>query len=127
MNIRKVIAIFTLVIIGMVLVLIISSPWIISNSQRRTYEAIKDIDLQCQTGTVQKIQGWSKAGFSISCYKGELNHGPWQAWKDGHIAVKGNFNNGKKDGTWLVFTNDGKLHSTIKYTKGVRISVVYIE
>ncbi|KHD08074.1 hypothetical protein PN36_29615 [Candidatus Thiomargarita nelsonii] len=91
MKTRKIVAIFVLVIVGTFFVLILSSPlwmgWLISSSQNRTYKAVKDIDLECKEGSIQKIQGWSKAGLSVSCRWGEIIHGPWQAWENGYIAI----------------------------------------
>ena len=125
---KKVFAIVVLAVIGSVLLAIVSSPawmgWLLRHSQNVTYEAIKNVTLECGLGTKQTIEGWSKAGLSVSCRKGEIIHGPWQAWQAGRLVIKGEFTSGQRSGTWLVYSNEGTLYRTIEYKRGKEISNV---
>ena len=60
----------------------------------------------------------------MSCRKGEIIHGPWQAWEGGRLSIKGEFAEGQESGTWLVYTNNGSLYRTIKYESGKEVSDV---
>jgi hypothetical protein len=128
MKLKNGIAIIVLIIVGSALLALFSSPvwmgWLLRHSQNETYEAIRNVSLPCLPGTEQKTEAWSKAGFSVSCRKGETIHGPWQAWEGGHLAIKGEFFEGQKSGTWLVYANNGSLYRTITYEGGTEISAV---
>jgi hypothetical protein len=107
-----------LVVVGIGLLAFLTSPvwvsWSLGRSQNETYQAIRNVSLSCPSDTTQKIEAWSKAGYSVSCRRGEIKHGPWQAWSSGHLRIEGEFLEGKESGTWLYYTDDGKLEQTIK-------------
>jgi hypothetical protein len=115
---KKAITVY-LVIIGLVLLLFVGVPklmsWIFMRSQNQTYEAIRKVTLPCPLGTTQRVEPWGEAGFLVACRKGEIMHGPWQGWEKGHLSVEGEFFEGKESGTCLIYTDDGKLYKTIKY------------
>lgn len=128
MNAQKTIAISLLSIVGIALLLVLSSPvwmgWLIQKSYKDTYEVISKVDLECGSGATQEIQVWSKAGYSVSCRRGEAIDGPWQAWEGGYMHIDGGFINNKKHGTWKVYSRGGSLYRTIEYEKGAEISNV---
>lgn len=131
MKLKKAIVNTVIVAVSGALLAIISSPvwmgWLLRHSQNETYEVIRHVSLSCSPNTEQKIEAWSKAGLSVSCRKGETIHGPWQAWESGHLAIKGEFSEGQKSGTWLVYTDNGDLHRATQYEGGKEVSDVIYE
>lgn len=77
--------------------------WLLQKSYKDTYEVISQVKLECVSDTTQEIQAWSKAGYSVSCRRGEIIHGPWQAWESGYMHIEGGFLNGNKHGIWKVY------------------------
>lgn len=126
MNLKKTVTIAVLVIVGGAALVFVAGSvlmgWLFRHSQNETYEAIRGVSLSCAPGTEQKIEPWGKVGFSVSCRKGEMEHGPWQGWEAGHLSIKGEFFEGKESGTWFVYTDNGRLYRTIRYEGGKEIS-----
>ena len=47
--------------------------------------------------------------------------GEWVGyWDDGQLMYKGNYKNGKREGAWVEFWNDGLLHRKGNYKNGKR-------
>ncbi len=70
-------------------------------------------ELSCPAGYKVTNRGWSKAGYMRYCepYK----HGPWEAWSEGYLQVKGEYKHGKKYGAWQWYNRDGSIKKAISY------------
>jgi hypothetical protein len=126
---RKAVGIIVFAISGGVVLFFITMPmwggWLVQRSMRETYDAISKVTLPCEPNTSRTLERWSKNGYSISCQNNGVKDGPWQAWRDGHLAVSGHYSKGKRHGEWLVYSSDGKsLYRTIKYEDGKEIADV---
>ena len=82
-------------------------------------EAIKNISFSCERGHEDRIQRWSETGYSRGCYKDKSLHGRWVAWEGSFMNIEGRYNNGLKDGEWLIFDNNGQVYRKISYEKGI--------
>ena len=97
---------------------------VVHKSMDSTFNIVSKVKLQCDDNAVQAIERWSEAGYSVSCRHNGVKHGSWEAWEDGRLRIKGNYNNDHNDGTWLIYSDDGRLYRTIEYDMGKETSNV---
>lgn len=120
---KKVIAKVTLWILGTFAVVFFSLPyimtWLFNNSHEETWEAMQSIELSCPPDSEVTTRGWSKAGYSRYCEP--KKNGPWEAWSGGYLQIRGEYQNGFKNGTWQWFNRDGTVQSEIVYRGGEEI------
>ncbi len=76
------------------------------------------IQLECKNETKEKIERWSKIGYSKGCYRNNKKHGKWVAWEDGYQHIEGWYINGKPHGRWKIFNKDGSIYKIILYDNG---------
>ena len=83
-----------------------------------TYGAVVETETPCTAGSKTVVERWSKIGWSRSCRRGEVRHGPWEAWENQRIVIRGAYDQDQKDGRWVWLSADGHLVRTIEYERG---------
>ena len=121
---KKPIAKIILWILGGIAVLFIGIPyfmsWQLSSSHKETWNAMNKMEFTCPQGTEVTNRGWSKAGYMRYCEPEKS--GPWEAWSEGYMHISGEYNKGKKHGTWHWYNRDGSVQNTITYENGVEVT-----
>ena len=109
--------------LGVFAVLLWLLPFIMSlaffNSQGDSWEAMKAEKMLCPEGYEVTTRGWSEAGYMRYCEPHK--HGPWEAWSQGRMQVKGTYQNGKLHGIWQWFDSDGNVSKTATYELGSEV------
>lgn len=68
--------------------------------------------LACQTPAIEQFEPWGQSGSQHVC---EFKHGPFVAFENGHVRIRGQYLNGKEAGTWRWYGTDGKVVKEIDY------------
>jgi hypothetical protein len=83
-----------------------------SESNTSNYDAVKTRKpLRCPDGAKVEYQPWGQNGLMAIC---KLNHGPFIAAENGHVALEGENRMGQPSGTWTWFDKSGKIEKTEK-------------
>jgi hypothetical protein len=68
--------------------------------------------ISCPAPAEPDISPWSKTGTSRAC---KIYHGPFVAWEDGYVHVRGQYSMGRKTGVWRTFDKEGKVTNETSY------------
>lgn len=49
---------------------------------------------------------WSKTGGQRAC---KINHGPFVAWDNGYVHIRGQYDMGKQTGLWCYYNEQGQV------------------
>lgn len=71
-------------------------------------------DPNCPPPSVAQIEPWGESGSQQIC---KIKHGPFAAWEDGYIHLRGNYHNGEKSGVWKWYDRVGNVVKEIDYGK----------
>lgn len=71
-------------------------------------------DLKCPAPSKGQFDSWGKSGSSHSC---KINHGPFVAFEQGYVQLRGQYDNGKEIGIWRWYDKDGKVLKEIDYAR----------
>lgn len=71
--------------------------------------------LQCPPPAVEKFEPWGQSGSQHVC---ELKEGPFVAFENGHVAIRGQYFNGKETGIWRWYRADGRVVKEVDYSHG---------
>lgn len=84
------------------------------------YKKFSDVPF---TGEVEGVSGKTK-GSAGGRFKNGKREGPWVAYYDnGQLDYKGDYKNGKREGRWVYYFDDGDLLFTSGvYKNGLKIS-----
>ena len=96
-----------------------------SNSSISTWDAMKQVELNCPPGLKEKTERWSKLGYSRSCVK--PTDGKWEAWSDGYKQIDGFYKDGSKHGKWVFYNSDGSISKEIEYINNKEVSVKNVQ
>ncbi len=86
-------------------------------------EAMKNLKLNCPEGSQVEIDRWGgmgENGWLKACFK---KHGKFTAWNGEVKRVEGEYVDGKENGTWKYWNQEGKLVKRITYVMGKEIKV----
>ena len=84
---------------------------------------MKDLKLNCPEGSQVQIDRWGgmgENGWLKACFK---KHGTFTAWNGEVRRVEGEYVDGKENGTWKYWNQEGKLVRRITYKMGKEIKV----
>ena len=84
----------------------------------RTRDALVRSSFSCPEGSAQRVEPWSKAGWSRFCVGDEGRTGLWQAWESERLAIEGSYHHGREEGIWRWFHPDGSTFREIEYVAG---------
>lgn len=73
--------------------------------------------LTCPSPAMDEFQPWGKSGAQHIC---KIKHGPFIAWENGYVHVRGQFENGAESGIWYWYDKNGTVIKTIDYKKFVK-------
>lgn len=93
-----------------------------SRKRRITKELISKIDFACPTGAVDKIEQWGISGYTRYCADNAILNGMWTAWENQIVAVKGTYENGKRDGEWVWYNRHGEIYKISEFKNGKQMS-----
>ncbi len=82
--------------------------------------SITELPISCTNGAVEVTKAWNETGFSKGCYRDGVANGPIVFWERGYLNLTGAFSDGRKDGGWTVFNEDGSRYVTIHFEGGVK-------
>ncbi len=126
MQLKKFLGVSTALLITVALLLLLTSPlwigWMMEHEYNKTKNALANHSLQCEEGSFEKREVWSKLGIAIFCEKNETKHGIWQAWDGGYMHISGKYLNGEKHGLWKYFNARGEQWGERSYDKGKEVS-----
>src|SRR6266851_10255223 len=71
--------------------------------------------LLCPTPAVAQFEPWGKSGTQQIC---KIKHGPFAAFEDGYVHIRGQYENGKPAGIWSWYDANGKVIRTEDHSKG---------
>jgi hypothetical protein len=95
---------------GLVLALVASLAACAGNEP----ETLLSADLDCPSPSVEQIEPWGKSGSQQIC---KIKHGPFIAWENGYIHLRGHYQNGEKAGVWKWYDRSGKVVKEIDYSR----------
>ena len=128
MRIKKFFNISIAMLITVSLLLLLTSPlwigWMMEHEHNKTKHALDGVALQCDAGTMEEREVWSKLGIAVFCAKNEVKHGVWQAWDGGYMHISGEYAEGKKQGTWKYFNARGEQWGKRVYVNGKEVSTL---
>ncbi|MCI1278361.1 MAG: hypothetical protein LKG23_05180 [Nitrospira sp.] len=70
--------------------------------------------LSCPSPAVAQFESWGKSGTQHIC---KIKHGPFVAWGNGYVHIRGQYENGKEVGEWLWYDANGAVVKKIDYLK----------
>ncbi len=126
MKLKKFIDATAALLITVALLLLLTSPlwigWMMEYEHDKTKNALADVTLQCDDGSIEEREVWSKLGIAIFCEKDGVKHGVWQAWDGGYMHIFGEYAEGQKHGTWKYFNAYGEQWGERRYANGKEAS-----
>lgn len=70
----------------------------------------------CPSPALNKFEPWGQSGSRHIC---TLDHGPFVAFENGYVHIRGQYWYGKEVGTWKWFGPGGNVEKEIKYSDAV--------
>lgn len=70
--------------------------------------------LSCPPPSQAEFTPWGKTGSEHVC---KIKHGPFVAFENGYVHVRGQYDQGKESGVWRWYGADGKVEREIDYSK----------
>jgi len=83
-------------------------------SDNHAEESFFSEDINCPTPSIAQFEPWGKSGSQQIC---KITHGPFVAWEDGYVHLRGSYHNGEKSGVWKWYDRAGKVVKVIDYGK----------
>lgn len=81
------------------------------DAAKQSYFAEK---LACPPPAVDEFDPWGQQGSEHVC---KITHGPFVAFEQGHVVIRGQYDNGKEAGVWRWYGADGIVEKEIDYSK----------
>lgn len=78
--------------------------------------------LSCPEGSSAEIERWGPVGENGWLQACKMKHGTFTAWHGEHKVVEGEYVNGREQGTWRYWSDNGALTKEIAYDNGKPIS-----
>jgi hypothetical protein len=75
--------------------------------------AYYDEAISCPLPALEQFEPWGQSGSQHTC---KIKHGPFVAFEQGHVKIRGQFSNGKEVGVWRWYGPDGKVEKEIDYS-----------
>lgn len=69
--------------------------------------------IECSSPAEAEYGAWSKSGSYQAC---KIKHGPFVAWEDGYVHVRGGYDMGKEAGVWRWYDRKGDVVREIDYS-----------
>jgi hypothetical protein len=70
--------------------------------------------LSCPSPAVSEFAPWGKSGSEHVC---KIKHGPFVAFENGYVHIRGQFDQGKEAGIWRWYDAAGKVEKEIEYSR----------
>ena len=68
--------------------------------------------LDCPPPAIAEFGSWGQHGSQHVC---KITHGPFVAFEEGHVRLRGQYDNGREVGTWRWYGTDGKVEIEVTY------------
>lgn len=69
--------------------------------------------LACSAPATDQFENWGRSGTQHIC---KIKQGPFVAFEDGHVQIRGQYDNGKEIGIWRWYGADGKVQKEVDYS-----------
>jgi hypothetical protein len=69
--------------------------------------------LSCPPPAQSEFAGWGKSGSEHVC---KIRHGPFVAFENGYVHIRGQYDQGKETGVWRWYSANGKVEKEINYS-----------
>jgi hypothetical protein len=76
-------------------------------------KAFLDEKISCPPPAVEQFEPWGKSGSQHIC---KTKHGPFVAFENGYVRIRGQYDNGKEVGVWRWYDAAGKVEKEIDYS-----------
>jgi antitoxin component YwqK of YwqJK toxin-antitoxin module len=119
--IRNVVILFAL-LVALYYGLLISHAKIVQKEMTATKSVMLTEEHSCPDGAEEVIQRWSEVGYSRYCIKDGQKEGKSVAWEGQRLHIEGNYKNGKEEGLWKVYNDDGSVYRLTEYRDGIEVS-----
>jgi antitoxin component YwqK of YwqJK toxin-antitoxin module len=84
-----------------------------------------EIELACDKNSEEISEKWGKTGQARGCSDGPTRQGMWAFRDEGYLNLEGFYENGRKQGTWTVFNQDGTVFARIYFDNGRKTGKQY--
>jgi len=84
------------------------------SNEQNTADKFFDEKLACPSPALGEFEGWGKSGTIHIC---KIRHGPFVAWENGYVHLRGQYENGKEVGEWLWYDASGTVVKKVDYSK----------
>jgi len=74
--------------------------------------------LSCPSPALGEFEGWGESGTQHIC---KIKHGPFIAWENGYVNIRGQYENGKEVGEWLWYDVKGNVQVRGQYENGKEV------
>jgi hypothetical protein len=96
--------------------------WGLSLGDEGPPSEIYSVDLDCPSGTTEYTSP-GNAGEWVGWYRTCVqNHGPFYLWRAGKLVLKGSFVDGKREGTFTSYDENGRMVRSEHYVDGKQVS-----
>lgn len=86
-------------------------------------QGMLDEKLDCPEGSYAEIERWGGVGENRWLQSCKMKHGTFIGWYNEAKLVEGGYRNGKKEGVWRVWSDDGQLIKEITYRGNKEVTV----
>lgn len=73
-----------------------------------------DEKLSCPSPAIDQFEAWGQSGSQHVC---KVKHGPFVAFENGYVHIRGQYDNGKEAGVWRWYGEAGKVEKEIDYSR----------
>jgi hypothetical protein len=77
-------------------------------------QAFFDEKISCPSPAVSEFAPWGQSGSEHVC---NVRHGPFTTFENGHVQIRGQYDQGRESGVWRWYGADGKVVKEIDYSK----------
>ena len=79
--------------------------------------------LNCPEGSNPEIERWGGVGENRWLQACKMKHGTFTGWHNETKIVEGEYRNGRKEGVWRVWSDDGRLQKEVTYENNKEVAV----
>jgi hypothetical protein len=88
-----------------------------------TKKAMLAVEHICPQGSQETVARWSELGYCRYCVDNDgRKTGRFVAWENQRLIIEGYYRDGRKDGRWTVYNDDGTIYRLSEYDHGTEIS-----
>lgn len=120
-KITLVVACFSTTLLMLVLWVMVYAARADGNAGLQPDKALMKVDLKCHPEASYQNGQWADDGWSgwySTCVQA---HGPFLVYRDGHLAIRGRYVNGQRDGEFVFYAADGSVTKRVRFSNGKEV------